>query len=135
MILTLVRTEALADRTLGVLLADGEHFCHVLEDKIRPGRPKVYGETAIPAGLYRVRLTMSQRFGRIMPQIMDVPGFAGIRMHGGNGPKDTLGCPLVAFNRVGNAIQGTAEKALTQRIQDAGGTCLIAVVDHLRPVP
>ena len=135
MILTLVRTEALADRTLGVLLADGEHFCHVLEDKIRPGQPKVYGETAIPAGLYRVRLTMSQRFGRIMPQVMDVPGFEGIRMHGGNGPRDTLGCPLVAFNRVANAIQGTAEKALTQRIQDAGGTCLIAVVDHLRPVP
>ena len=135
MILALVRTEALADRTLGVLLADGEHFCHVLEDKIRPGQPKVYGETAIPAGLYRVRLTMSQRFGRIMPQIMDVPQFTGIRMHGGVKPQDTLGCPLVAFNRIGNAIQGTAEKALTQRIQDAGGTCLIAVVDHLRPVP
>lgn len=60
---------------------------------------------------------------------------AGIRMHGGNGPNDTLGCPLVAFNRVGNAIQGTAENALTQRIQDAGGACLIVVVDHLRPVP
>lgn len=135
MILSLIRTEAQEDRTLGVLLIDGEHFCHVLEDKIRPGQSKVYGETAIPSGIYRVRLTMSTRLGRITPQIMDVPDFEGIRMHGGNTPADTLGCPLVAFRRIGNVIQGTAEAELTKRIKAVGETCLIIVTDHLRSLP
>jgi hypothetical protein len=133
--LALVRTEAVDDRTLGVLLANGSHFCHVLEDQLRAEGVKVKGRTAIPAGLYRVRLTWSPRFGRITPQILDVPQFEGVRMHGGNDPDDTEGCPLVAFNRVGLKIQGTAEAALTKRIQDAGGSCLLAIVDHLKPVP
>ena len=135
MILSLIRTEAQEDRTLGVLLIDGVQFCHTLEDKIRPGQPKVYGETAIPSGVYRVRLTMSQRFGRVTPQIIDVPDFDGIRMHGGNTPADTLGCPLVAFRRIGNVIQGTAEAELAKRIQSVGETCLITISDHLRGLP
>ena len=133
--LTLVRTEAAADRTMGQLLANGAHFAHTLEDLLRPAGVKIKGVTAIPAGLYRVQLTMSTRFKRIMPQIMAVENFEGVRFHGGNDPVDTEGCPLVAFNRAGLRIQGTAEAALTQRIQDAGGSCLLAIVDHLGPVP
>lgn len=133
--LTLVRTEAAADRTLGQLLANGVHFCHTLEDLLRPAGVKVKGVTAIPAGLYRVKLTMSPKFKRVTPQIMAVENFEGIRFHGGNDPVDTEGCPLVAFNRTGNKIQGTAEAALLKLIQDAGGSCLLAIVDHLGPVP
>lgn len=133
--LTLARLEALEDRTLGQLLANGVHFCHTLEDTLRAPGVKVKGKTAIPAGLYRVKLTMSPKFGRITPQIMAVQNFDGIRMHGGNGPVDTDGCPLVAFNRTGIQIQGTAEAALLKLIQDAGGSCLLAIVDHLEPLP
>lgn len=133
--LTLVRTEAAADRTMGQLLANGAHFAHTLEDLLRPAGVKIKGVTAIPAGLYRVQLTMSSRFKRVTPQIMAVKNFEGIRFHGGNDPVDTEGCPLVAFNRSGLRIQGTAEAALTQLIQDAGGSCLLAIVDHLGPVP
>jgi len=32
--LSLIRTDAYADRTIGQLLANGEHFCHVLEDTL-----------------------------------------------------------------------------------------------------
>lgn len=133
--LALVRTEARTDRTLGQLLVNGEHFCHVLEDTLRPRGVKVAGVTAIPAGLYRVTLEKSPKFKRIMPTILGVPNFEGIRMHGGNRPEDTEGCPLVAFNRSGLVIHGTAEKELTAKIRGAGGSCLLAIIDHLEDLP
>lgn len=135
--LALVRTEATAsaDRTLGVLLANGEHFCHVLEDTLRAPGVKIPGVTAIPAGLYRVTLDKSPKFGRVTPHILNVPNFDGIRMHGGNKPEDSEGCPLVAFNRSGIVIQGTAEAKLLERIQEAGGSCLIAIIDYLKALP
>lgn len=133
--LTLVRTEARTDRTLGQLLVNGEHFCHVLEDTLRPRGVKVAGVTAIPAGLYRVKITHSQRFGREMPLVLGVPGFDGIRLHGGNGPENTRGCPLIAYNRSGSEIWGTAEKELNAKIKGAGGSCLLAIIDHLEGLP
>lgn len=133
--LNLIRTDAQDDRTLGELYLNGARFCYTLEDLVRAEGVKVKGKTAIPAGLYRVKLTMSPKFGRITPQILGVENFDGVRMHGGNDPVDTEGCPLVAFNRVGNKIQGTAEAALTAKIQEAGGSCLLAIVDHFGPVP
>lgn len=135
LMLTLVRTEATTDRTLGRLLINGEHFCHVLEDTLRPRGVKVAGVTAIPAGLYRVTLEKSPKFKRIMPTIKGVPNFEGVRIHGGNRPEDTEGCPLVAFNRSGLVIHGAAEKALAVKIQEAGGSCLLAIIDHLEGLP
>ena len=133
--LNLIRTDAQEDRTLGELFLNGSRFCYTLEDLVRAEGVKIKGKTAIPAGLYRVKLTMSPKFGRITPQILGVENFDGVRMHGGNDPVDTEGCPLVAFNRAGNKIQGTAEAALTAKIQEAGGSCLLAIVDHFSPVP
>ncbi|SOD22176.1 DUF5675 family protein [Nitrosomonas ureae] len=46
-------------------------------------------------GRYRVLKTMSQRFERYTLHIMDVPGFAGIRIHSGNTAKNTQGCVFV----------------------------------------
>ncbi len=135
LMLVLVRTEARTDRTLGQLLVNGEHFCHVLEDTLRPRGVKVARVTAIPSGLYRVTLEQSPKFKRIMPTILGVPNFEGIRMHGGNRPEDTEGCPLVAFNRSGLVIHGTAEKELTAKIRGAGGSCLLIIIDHLEDLP
>lgn len=121
---TLTETE-----TLGNLLANGKMFCYTLEDRVRrPNEAKVYGETAIPAGRYEVVVDMSTRFKRLMPRLLKVPGFEGIRMHGGNTHIDTHGCPLVAYNqyknkpnptnvKIRNWIQGSAEKDLTKLIQ------------------
>lgn len=87
--------------TLGTLAIDGELFCWTLEDEIREieGEPvekwKVKGETAIPRGNYTVMINFSNRFQREMPQLLDVPGFSGIRIHPGNTNKDTEGCILV----------------------------------------
>jgi len=104
---------------IGDLFIDGVFFCHTLEDEKRADGLKVYGETAIPAGIYNVKLTISNRFKRLMPLLLDVEGFKGIRIHGGNTSKDTHGCPLVAFNTDYKKIWGTAEKKLTSKLKEA----------------
>jgi hypothetical protein len=104
---------------IGDLFIDGEFFCHTLEDEKRADGLKVYGETAIPTGVYNVKVTMSNRFKRLMPLLLDVEGFRGIRIHGGNTSKDTHGCPLVAFNTDYKRIWGTAEKKLTAILKNA----------------
>lgn len=104
---------------IGDLFIDGEFFCYTLEDERRADGVKVYGETAIPTGTYNVKLTKSNRFKRLMPLLIDVPLFSGIRIHGGNTSKDTLGCILVAFNTDYKKIWGTAEKYLTKELKEA----------------
>ncbi len=104
---------------IGDLFIDGVFFCHTLEDEKRADGLKVYGETAIPSGTYNVKVTMSNRFKRLMPLLIDVPMFKGIRMHGGNTSKDSHGCPLVAFNTDFKKIWGTAERKLTAKLKEA----------------
>lgn len=82
--------------------ADGELLGQTLEDpdrRLEDGGEKVDGDTAIPRGRYRISITMSSRFKRLMPLIHDVPDFDGIRIHGGNTEVDTHGCPLLGQHR------------------------------------
>jgi Family of unknown function (DUF5675) len=78
---------------------DPEYFCDTLEDKVRLDGQKIYGKTAIPAGTYRMVLTHSPKFNRVLPLINAVPGFTGVRIHPGNSPQDTEGCILVGENK------------------------------------
>lgn len=78
---------------------------------------KVYGETAIPTGTYVVKLTYSNRFGARawaskyggkVPEVTNVKGFSGIRIHPGNVAQDTYGCILLGKNSVkGKVTQST----------------------------
>ena len=86
--------------TIGNLYVDGMYFCDTLEDKVRIPFVKVPKETAIPAGIYIVTIDYSQRFGKKMPHVLDVPEFQGIRIHSGNTNVDTEGCILVGENKV-----------------------------------
>lgn len=91
-----------------------ERWCWTCEDVIReiPGVSvavwKVPGQTAIPAGLYRVILTPSQRFhGKVLPLLEDVPGFSGIRIHPGNTSAETEGCILPGESTDGTRVTGS----------------------------
>lgn len=115
------------DRTLGVVTVDGHKFGFSCEDAVRPDGEKVYGKTAIPAGTYKVIWNKSKRFSKLkgadvfMPLLMDVPGFAGVRIHSGNGPKDTAGCVLVGYDVTGDEITRSRDAiaALYKMIQEA----------------
>ena len=87
------------DTTLGSLFIDDHWQCHTLEDVIRPAGEKVRNKTAIPPGRYKLILSMSNRFKKIMPEVLNVPMFTGIRIHSGNTAKDTAGCLLVGQTR------------------------------------
>lgn len=136
-----VKREFFSDtETLGSMFINDKFFCYTLEDfdrKLQSNQSsseiafkKIYGRTAIPSGEYRMILSLSNRFKRIMPEVLNVKGFAGIRIHGGNTHENTEGCILVAKNRyvnkpstfgkiVVNWIQGTTETQLTREIQKA----------------
>ena len=83
-------------------------FCDTLEDKWRDltKEKKVPGETCIPAGRYRVIMDYSNRFKRVMPHILDVPNFKGVRIHAGNTRADTEGCILLgSYGQEGMVIE------------------------------
>jgi hypothetical protein len=89
--------------TAGRMYWNGEFLCNTLEDEVRQlaGKPvnawKVKGATAIPKGKYKCVLTRSVRFKRVLPEILAVEGFTGVRIHRGNTVKHTEGCILVGL--------------------------------------
>lgn len=114
--------------TIGKLFIDGNYICDTLEDVDRGlssnmsedeiKKIKIYGETAIPAGTYKVIMNVvSEKFkNRVwakpykgkLPRLVDVPGYEGVLIHVGNTAKDTLGCILVGENKVkGQVISST----------------------------
>lgn len=103
--------------TISELSVDGLRQCYILEDAVRtdpnPATPvnegKVYGRTAIPAGRYRVVITMSNRFKRPLPLLIGVPGYTGVRIHPGNTEVDTLGCLLTGITKAPDYVGHSRE--------------------------
>lgn len=130
------REDATPTRTIGQLTLEGHFLAFTLEDPVRDG-PKVPGETAIPAGRYELVISQSVRFGRLMSLLKKVPGFTGIRFHGGNRTTDTAGCPLVGLHRVGLdeiADAAPALNAFHALLADAvssGERCWVTIMDPL----
>ena len=117
--------------TIGKMFINGEYFCDTLEDKVRDknkdgdlldeGEGKIYGQTAIPYGRYRVILTYSPKFKRELPLLLNVQHFEAIRIHRGNNESHTEGCLLVGENKVKGKIINSAkyEIELVNRIKEA----------------
>lgn len=102
---------------IGIWYVSGARLCESLEDTDRGleqrmpvgkiNQIKLKGKTAIPKGRYKVVLSVSPKFkdrawakkyGGLVPEILDVKGFSGVRIHPGNRASDTEGCPLIGDN-------------------------------------
>ena len=116
--------------TIGKLFIDDEYFCDTIEDTVRGlkssmsveyiKKKKVYAKTAIPTGTYKIEMTYSNKFKRILPLLVDVKGFSGIRIHRGNTEIDSSGCIIVGENKVkGKVINSTRyEIALVNKLSN-----------------
>lgn len=98
--LTLYRRQFTETVTIGSLYVDGLFCCHTLEPHAIywKAEKKEYGKTAIPEGKYKILLSPSSRFRRMMPYLLEVPHFNGIMIHWGNFARDTQGCILVGWH-------------------------------------
>ena len=95
--ITVKRLHRTERSTIGELYIDGKFECYTLEDVER--KVKIPSETAIPKGTYIVGITLSNRFKRLLPILIDVPNFEGVRIHSGNTNHNTEGCILVGTTR------------------------------------
>lgn len=140
--------------TIGILFVNGVRFCETLEDRDRGLTQadsmdqirslKVYGETAIPTGTYRVAMNvLSPKYAAVawykdltggkMPRLLDVTGFDGILIHPLNNPLQTYGCIGVGRNtKVGQLTESKATfkklYKLMKAARDRGETITIEIV-------
>ena len=120
-IITVIRDTYTSNSTQGKLYINEQYVCETLEDVCRdfnldgdlndPGEKKVYGFTAIPAGVYKLKIYQSPKFKRKLFWLQNVPGFEYVLIHNGNFIKDTLGCILVGSKR-GTDVLVDSRKAL-----------------------
>lgn len=122
--LTLKRKFLGVNYTIGDLFIDDKFFCNTIEDTVRelppicPNTPKgisctcsgkVYAETAIPSGTYKVTMKYSPKFKRVLPYLHDVPHFIGILIHSGNDQTASAGCLICGKNTVkGKVLESRA---------------------------
>ena len=125
--LEVIRISSGTDSTNGILLElieqgneiDGcwkqkKFLAYTLEDEYRD--EKVFGETRIPDGVYKMALRKtggyharySKKFDDFhigMLHVLDVPGFEYILIHCGNTDEHTAGCLLVGDSQENNQIK------------------------------
>lgn len=143
MILTTVRNIFTTKSTGGVTLINGERFCCSQEDPVRAYGVKIYGETAIAPGSYKVGVRRSASFERqVLCLYTEKEGwwlhgggisFQHCYFHGGNHAGNTKGCILVAFDRGDDdTIYNTAESALFNKVNaaiDSGESVIAQVIN------
>jgi len=102
-----IRYNSKSDFTDGLLFINGEFQIHTLEDEFR--NVKVYGETRIIKGRYKVELRTVggfnqkylKRYGsdfhKGMLHVVNVPNFKYVLIHIGNDDDDTAACLLTGM--------------------------------------
>ena len=111
MLITVQRRPPQGGATIGEMFLDGTKECFTLEDE--PHEVKIPGKTCIPAGKYRVIMSRSPRFNKVLPELLAVPNYTGVRIHSGNKAEDTEGCILVGEEAYENTI-GRGREALLE---------------------
>lgn len=131
LLITVVRRYFADTYTIGTLYVEGKRYCDTLEDTDRgltSDMPldtikavKVYGQTAIPYGTYKVSVQYWAKHKINVPYLHDVPGFSGILIHNGGSDADTIGCILVGKNTAKGRLSGGSPymHGLTNLVSDA----------------
>jgi len=112
-----LRTSSGKDSTSGLLFEVSQNkrtfLAYTLEDEQRD--VKVWGETRIPAGTYKLKLRTeggfhnkyASKYGNFhkgMIHVQDVPGFEWILWHTGNTDEHTAGCLILGNSQTNNRI-------------------------------
>ena len=74
------------NKRTGLLTERRHYICDTLENS----------DYLVPALIYKIQVTMSPKFKRLLPILCQVPGRSGIRIHRGTKPEHSLGCILVS---------------------------------------
>lgn len=98
----LCREPSTLHSTSGALYVDGMFECWTLEDIVRD--VKIMGQTAIPAGTYKVIINHSNHFDKDLPLLVNVPNYEGVRIHSGNTAADTEGCILLGIGKEKDSV-------------------------------
>ena len=113
-------------------------LCDVVEDAVRDlnkngkfdnGEQKIWGQTAIPYGTYRITMHVqspkfsnynkypyAKRYNGYMPRLMNVPHFEGILIHPGRSANSSAGCLIVGENKVKGGVVNSV--ATWERLMD-----------------
>ena len=92
----LYRVSHYYNKRLDKLVERLHYICDTLEN----------ADYLVPALIYKVQVTQSPRFKRLLPILIQVPGRSGIRFHRGSLPEHSKGCIL---------ISASMEQSLTAR--------------------
>lgn len=116
--------------TISKFYINGRRFYEVIEDKDRGLKQtdnlasikerKVYGETAIPTGTYKITMdVVSPKYAAVkwykdlcggrMPRLLNVPGFEGILIHPGTTALDSWGCLICGRNTVKGKVTSSRD--------------------------
>ena len=82
----LYRTSHYVNKRPGVLVERLHFICDTLEN----------ADYLVPALIYRVAVTQSPKFKRLLPVLQQVPERSGIRFHRGSQPEHSKGCILIS---------------------------------------
>ena len=82
----LYRVSHYINKRTGLLVERLHYICDTLEN----------ADYLVPALIYKVQVTQSPRFKRLLPILIQVPGRSGIRFHRGSQPEHSKGCILIA---------------------------------------
>ena len=112
-----------ADYTIGRFFVNGTRFHESLEDPDRGldssmsldkiKALKIAGQTAIPAGTYKVTMSVSakykdrswaKKYNGLVPEIVGVPGYSGVRIHPANKASEVEGCVAIGENKVRGGV-------------------------------
>ena len=116
--LEVLRISSQKDSSSGILfdVSNGRRsfLCYTIEDEQRD--IKVYGETRIPPGTYKLKLRTvggfhsryNSKYGdwhKGMIWVQDVPGFEYILWHTGNTDESTMGCLILGQTQESNLVK------------------------------